>query len=508
MLSGVSSTFIVAIQTQLQPDYTQLSYDVVWIKAKSEGLNVPDKPSSDSPWIGPDPTLVRIQAILCASLAASLLAAFIAVLGKQWLDRYSQSDKRGSPIDRGWDRQRKMDGMATWGFRFVMQSLPLMLQAALLLLGCSLSKFLFTIDSLVASVVVGFTTSAVLFYLAVAAAATTSYGCPFQTPLSLIIRFVIKLFNERDKYLARLRRFLRRLPRSIWQPRRQQGDSYRFALFRRPIGNSSNVNLPLAVVGSAYAPPVLFGDEEDRKAYVLDSNCIAWMFDMSMHPDAILDIMKFIPEIIWHNGIPTTPLDKLYDTLLECFDYSSKSGSPVVPYKFKNKAYLSARALLHLGIQRKCMDNGSDAVAFDYILHEHRKHLGSRYFEGDSDLDSTLAMIDRVFVENNFNPIPWQDFSFTDSHHTWMSRILLFHAWGSLKEGNPLHKDVRGFVRHSLALVPPPPAQTVRDCLYIVGMALKIRFDNDDPNDIDIRSVDFASVSSRVKLNYLAASRI
>ena len=460
--------------------------------AENRSLTVPAKPSSDSPWNGPDPNLVHVQAILFSSLAVSLLASFVAMLGKQWLNRYSKV-MSGSLIDSSRDRQRKMNGMATWGFKLVMESLPLMLQAALLLLGCALSKFLFTINNLVAWVVVVFTASGFLFYLIIVIAAIISYDCPFQTPLSLIVRYMGSLFNERKKYLDRLRWFFRTFPQKIK------------GLGQQP-GNNFNANLPLAFVGSPYAPPVLFGDEDDRKAYVLDSNCIAWMFDMSMDPDVILDIMKFIPEIIWHSGIPTTPLDKLYDTVLECFDYSSKSGSPVVPYKFKNKAYLSAKALLHLGIQRKCMGNESDAVAFDYILHEHRKNLGSRYFEGDSDLDSTLAMIDRIFVENNFNPIPWQDFSFTDPHHTWMSRILLCHAWGSLKEGNPLHKDVRGFVRHSLALVPPPPAQTVRNCLYIVGMALKIRFDNDDPNVIDIRLVDSARMSSRVKLNCLATS--
>ena len=40
-------------------------------------------------WNGPDPTIVHVEAILYASLAASLLAAFVAMLGKQWLSRYT-----------------------------------------------------------------------------------------------------------------------------------------------------------------------------------------------------------------------------------------------------------------------------------------------------------------------------------------------------------------------------------------------------------------------------------
>jgi len=101
LFSAVASAFILAVQTQLQPDYTQLSYDVLLAMANSTGVNVAARPSSDSPWTGPDPALTRIQSILLSSLAASILAAFVAMLGKQWLNRYSKVDKRGSLIDRG-----------------------------------------------------------------------------------------------------------------------------------------------------------------------------------------------------------------------------------------------------------------------------------------------------------------------------------------------------------------------------------------------------------------------
>ena len=463
--------------------------------ANSTHQDPPPKPSSDSPWTGPDPGLANVQAILFSSLALSLLASFVAMLGKQWLSCYSQVGMRGSPIDRSRDRQRKMNGMIDWGFTFVMESLPLMLQAALLLLGCALSKYLFTIDNHVAWVVVVFTAAGLVFYLFIVVAATISRDCPFQTPLSRFFRFAGTFFDVR-KYLGSFRMwFLCTFKRRSRQP----GEPFRFTLFCGPDGNNFDEGIPLATVGPPRSPPVLFGDEDDQKDCVLDSNCIAWMFDMSMDPDVILDIMKFIPEIIWHNGIHTTPLEKLYDTVLECFDHSS--GRPVVTPKFKDKAYPSAKALLHIGIQRKCIGKESDRASFNSISIKHRKNLGSRYLEVDSDLDSTLAMIDRVFVDTDFDPIPWEKFTFTDSHHTWMSRSLLCHAWGALKKGDTLPEEVRRFVRHFLALVPPPPVQIVRDCLYVVDLILETRLDNDDPHVIGIGSVDFPRAFPLVKLN-------
>jgi hypothetical protein len=80
--------------------------------------------------------------ILFASLAASLLSAFLAMLGKQWLNRYQSTDMRGTAIERSQNRQRNLDGVVAWYFDYVLESLPLMLQVALLLLGCALSRYL------------------------------------------------------------------------------------------------------------------------------------------------------------------------------------------------------------------------------------------------------------------------------------------------------------------------------------------------------------------------------
>jgi hypothetical protein len=44
----------------------------------------------------PDQSAVEVQAVLCSALASSLLAAFLAMLGKQWLNSHTD----GSLIDR------------------------------------------------------------------------------------------------------------------------------------------------------------------------------------------------------------------------------------------------------------------------------------------------------------------------------------------------------------------------------------------------------------------------
>ena len=89
---------------------------------------------------------------------------------------------------RGRDRQRKLNGIDSWYFEYVMESLPLILQAALLLLGCALCQYLWGIDRTVALVLLGVTALSVIFYLFVIAAGTAFESCPYQTPGSRILR--------------------------------------------------------------------------------------------------------------------------------------------------------------------------------------------------------------------------------------------------------------------------------------------------------------------------------
>jgi len=229
-------------------------------------------------------------------------------------------------------------------------------------------------------------------------------------------------------------------------------------------------------------PLPLFNKETDWEGYVLDSDCIAWMFEMSMDIDIIMAIMKFIPEVVWHAGIQTTPLQKLYDTVLECFDHSS--GYPIVIPKFRDRAYLAAKALLHLTIQRKCIGSKCDATTFESISNKHQP-LAPVSDNSDSDLTSTLGIIDYVF--GHPKPIHWEDFCFTPPHHLWMGHILLYHAWDVLGQGQPLPDDIKQFVLHSFHLDPPPPAPIIADCLFIISLILGIPLHRDDLSAIDKR---------------------
>jgi len=98
-------------------------------------------------WTGLPREIITVQSLIYASLA---------MLGKQWVSQYLRN-RGGSAADKSRDRQRQLDRLERWHFQLVIESLPLMLQLGLLLLGCALSLYLWTISHTVAGVAMAVT---------------------------------------------------------------------------------------------------------------------------------------------------------------------------------------------------------------------------------------------------------------------------------------------------------------------------------------------------------------
>ena len=482
----MTSAFIIDVQSKLEPDFEEMNHTLLKIVASAALGTIPTGVDASFPkWDGPDSTIVHVEAILYSSLSASLLAAFVAMLGKQWLNRYA-SVEHGSVVDRGRQRKRKMDGMVTWRFGLVMECLPLMLQAALLLLGYALSNYLFFINKAIASVIMGFTTFGLLFYLLVVLAATLSYNCPFQTPLSLLFRLLIRFDNKHKGYLKRSKRWSGHVfsqMKGRWQRPKSHGlcGLGRFGTFG--LGSPGDY-IELGVTGLSDQAPPIFNKKTNWDDHGLDLSSVTWMFEMSTDMDVATAIAGFIPQIVC-TDTQTIPLERLYDTVLKCFDRSS--GHPILKPAYRDKAYLCAKALLHMGVQCKYVGDKSENSMFRSISSRHQT-MGSKSYKGDSDLESTLGMIDCVF--GDLKPRYWQNqqsLSFTIPHYTWMAHILLYRAWDVLGKGKPLPDDIRGFILHSLQLKPPPPVPILADCLFIASLTLGTKMHPDDLLVVDKR---------------------
>jgi len=371
-------------------------------------------------------TIAHVNLFLDISVSTSLIAWLITMPGEHWLDSYACVDTDGSIVDRGQRQQAKINKLTIWHFDSVMK-VPMFLvdiSSLLFLIGCAIPTSVLD-DHASVTVIIA---AAGLFFL----------------PISFITVYSQRLPSQVSCWLSKLswKRFRNFLGGSH-VPDKEHGGQTILPTADQPL-------LPLS-----------------QDSHVSGSDSISWMITKVADMEVIAG---FAIEVIWHVNIQTIPLERLYDTILGCLDYSS--GHPIITPELRNKAYVSAMAFLHVAIQRGCVSNGSDAAIIKSISDKHLI-MGSKHYEGDSDLEATLGIIDQILAKSKPS-MNWKTFSFTATHHVQIGHILLYHAWFTLKKKQPLPKYIWEFICHSLGLVSPPPAPIVADCMLTIGMALQV----------------------------------
>ena len=420
-----------------------------------------------------------------ASLLISLLAAFIAMLGKQWLNRYLRH-AGGSTIERCGDRQRKCDGLKKWPFRFFIEGLPVMLQIALLFPACGLCQHMWSINDSVAGVLIALTILGVLFYLGITIAGASSYECPFQTPVSLALHSSWKktgphvtaalrpvvvvgtsLYRDLPWSLALILlhrlweaiqcqtlRILLRFPpidihrRSrtslpIAQPAPQEPaprsnplhslwESIKYKILRIPPHPPHTLTPSTAWEGSpdaADASPWLTPTTLDalRKANANDARCVSWILWNVTDPEALDTAIRLAGTVRWfENGTDIKPpYDLVVSTLEACFD----STGYLYPW-LEDRAYYSARAIIWIRIRAMCV---SEKFTQNFPpLCPQRLTMGPF-----SDLGRLLHIIYSVreiyTIACLLRDVPQQES--TPLHSQWSSDALLHLSWA--KRGVP-----------------------------------------------------------------------
>ncbi|KAJ7670677.1 hypothetical protein DFH06DRAFT_140384, partial [Mycena polygramma] len=280
LFSAVSSAFIIQIQPEIQPHNT---------------LRV---------------TLVA-QCLLYVSLCSTLLAALLAVLGKQWLMYYSAAGERGTVEARGLERQRKLDGLRSWKFDTVLQIFPLLLQFGLLVFGAALSVYLWKVHLALAVIVVSFTAFGFLSYISLLLSAIIFPDSPFQTPLApLVLGLIPTMIRAKSGIFyswasSRLKQLFNDMPTNIFC--------------------SANI-LPLFFQCKASEPhgstqPQSLFDATFPQASP-EVSAILWTLETSTDPNTVDAAAELAITVQWPRTIDARPqLYKLYDAFLSCFDH-------------------------------------------------------------------------------------------------------------------------------------------------------------------------------------------
>ena len=102
--SAVCSAFVISLQGKLKlnPVNTSTAYfEAILNTPQNHGSTGSDTVSPT--WTGPSPTDVTVSILLYAGLSTSLLVAFLAMLGKRWLNRSASDREARLPRDANTD---------------------------------------------------------------------------------------------------------------------------------------------------------------------------------------------------------------------------------------------------------------------------------------------------------------------------------------------------------------------------------------------------------------------
>ena len=439
------------------------------------------------------------------------------MLGKQWLNRYESIDKRGSAIERSQNRQQKLDGIVTWYFDTVMGSLPLMLQIGLLLLGCALSRYFLDVDTTVASVIIGFTSFGLLFYIFIVVAGSASWSCPYQTPMAHILRYLeiwglvrsaasIAVLVPSAVVSAvgraiRGSKIIETVRVNVWfhHPWWAPGQIARF-LGNLVLGVSLSFLIDIyrlgrvAIQASSTLPSGAFriGRREytrlrgtysslwrrlDQQAPALNLRCISWTLQTSLDKPIHFSTLKHLMATTELTGFDPTLAADCFNVLAGCVTFNKYQV--VVLQGLEQLAIVSARCFLRTFLHLMLMDPTSS------VLADLRRRY-STFFPPELDpmkppFHSTMIVI-HALATRDANPryILWYDYKPSSEEHIPFAQYMAEAAQIGYQRMRPkkVPRWILRFAVRSLSLDPPPPLSVVAECLTIIAIDLDCNVSN------------------------------
>jgi len=413
--------------------------------------------------------VVQVHAILYSSMAISLFALSLVMLVVLcWFPECASANTRRPSIEHSQNRERKL-----FRTNHAMESLPSMFRAALLLRGCTLSRYLLGTHPTILSVVIGAASFAAISYLYTIIVWVVFPIWSHQTPcvynprrLAHIPSLVHSVFSASVEASA-----CRRLLSAVldaWEEYHHSDESSTTGIPRGVVAILSYILLlPFSLLADAgrfsitiASPFIIFArgsffrlwlGSEHRTA-MLDLHCISWTLRTSPDPPTRLSALNYLKTMTPARFDTSTIVDS-FDTLIGSVKVID--GKVTVIQGLEQLAPVSALCCLH---------TLSYLTAMGMVVRvEDVRQRYTRAFPSDVNFDGlqfshALGAIHTVFYQTNkVRGIPTNMGQMTLI--TWQAQLPLQDHWW--EDGKPFN-DERAIIADALSEWAPRKAWRVQ----------------------------------------------
>ena len=330
--------------------------------------------------------------------------------------------------------------MTTWYFHVLMDSLPIMLQFALLLLGCALSRYLWDLQRAVSGVVIGITLLGVFFYLFIVVAGSLYTSCPYQTPGSQIICRAWK-------------KILASLTTHFSTPSRRLANLYHLLRPTRRNGRGSRT------------PDVNDHSGPELASYILDSDCITWILGTPSSRTSHVTALEFLVTLPFSQRTNPVVVIRCLDILLSCIDMGASSLVVVIPGS-ETLANAAATAFLYILVQLHEAGSGS----LGELCQRYRSRLSEDItFAQPPPIIMTILHFCLHDVSHRKFPAWPEDLEYSPPTLEVVSKALLIRSKHQRRARGKVPRWILRFVSNMLSRPALPSDAVISDCLRIVS---------------------------------------
>ncbi|KAG9023864.1 hypothetical protein FS837_005596 [Tulasnella sp. UAMH 9824] len=190
LFAGVNSAFLALTLPEMSADPADDTNALLLQLVTGGNGNITSAGDLPSASFSPPSGTFPVSILFSLSLTLALLAAFLAVLGQQWLVYYRKRSGGGAEAQR-WEQLRRYLGAKRWRLEVMLDDiLPSLLQLGLVIFCIGFALYLSTLSRWLCYTVaipMGLALASILF---MAVSAAVDQWCPFKSPLSRALQSV------------------------------------------------------------------------------------------------------------------------------------------------------------------------------------------------------------------------------------------------------------------------------------------------------------------------------